>query len=137
MFNSHTVSRRTWLSVVSSLIMILAGLSACAQNQSAGPTINSNAQPITIGIALSLTKSAVNDFSADGQSMQQGYQLWADTVNNSGGILGRPVKLVIRDDKGDDGKIWKVYQQLIQVDKVDLIFGPFSTLLTKAAERDA
>jgi len=116
--------------------MILGGLSACAQNQNSGPNFG-NATPITIGIALSLTKNPNNDFSSDGQSMEQGYQLWADTVNNSGGILGRPVKLIILDDKSDDANNWKVYYQLIHTYHVDLILGPFSTLLTKAAESSA
>ena len=106
------------------LIILLAGLSACAQSQT------SNSQtPITIGVSLSFS----GDFKDDGQAMKQGYQLWADTVNNQGGLLGRPVKLLILDDKSDPDQVAKNYTTLIHADHVDLVFGPFSSLLTKAA----
>ena len=138
MFKAHAAGRRTWLSIVSSLIMILAGLSACAQGQNSGPTTNAplNTQnPIVIGISLSLTKNPNNDFSADGQLMEQGYQLWADNVNSSGGLLGREVVLKILDDRSDEGQVQKNYETLINTDHVNLILGPFSSLLTRAAEK--
>src|SRR5215472_754260 len=85
-------SIKKYISIVAVVLMAFGGLSACAQNT----TIN-NQTPITIGASLSLT----GDFSGDGPAMQQGYQLWADTVNNNGGLLGRPVQLVIIDDKSN------------------------------------
>jgi len=121
------------------MVMLLAGLSACAQDQSSttggGPIAFTNPNPITIGFTVSLTaKSKDQDFTQDGQLILQGYELWANTVNNNGGILGRPVKLVYHDDKSDEATTAQLYTDLIQKDKVDLLFGPFSTLLTKAAE---
>ncbi len=88
-----------------------------------------NAAPIKIGISLSLS----GDFSSDGQAFQQGYQLWADTVNASGGLLGRQVTLDIVSDASSPDQVQTNYQKLITVDKVDLVFGPFSSLLTKPA----
>ncbi|HEY9152830.1 MAG TPA: amino acid ABC transporter substrate-binding protein [Anaerolineales bacterium] len=85
------------------------------------------APPIKIGISLSLS----GDFSADGQAFQQGYQLWADNVNANGGLLGRQVQLDIVSDASSADQVQTNYQKLITVDKVDLVFGPFSTLLTK------
>jgi branched-chain amino acid transport system substrate-binding protein len=85
------------------------------------------APPIKIGISLSLS----GDFSADGQAFQQGYQLWADTINKNGGLLGRQVQLDIVSDASDTDQVQTNYQKLITVDKADLVFGPFSTLLTK------
>src|SRR5512142_3371844 len=87
------------------------------------------APPIKIGISLSLS----GDFSADGQGFKQGYQLWADTVNKNGGLLGRMVQLDIVSDASSTDQVQTNYQKLINVDKVDLLFGPFSTLLTKPA----
>jgi branched-chain amino acid transport system substrate-binding protein len=58
---------------------------------------------------------------------------WTNTVNSNGGLLGRPVKLVILDDKSDPDQVAKNYSTLIHTDHVDLVFGPFSSLLTKAA----
>src|SRR5215471_7701725 len=82
--------------------------------------------PITVGISLPLT----GDFSDDGQAFQKGYSLWASDVNAHGGLLGRPVKLVIRDDKSDPKVTVSDYNTLIGVQHVNLILGPFSTLLT-------
>src|SRR5512146_1794133 len=87
------------------------------------------APPIKIGISLSLS----GDFSADGQGFKQGYQLWADTVNKNGGLLGRQVQLDILSDASSPDQVQTNYQKLITVDKVDLIFGPYSSLLTKPA----
>jgi branched-chain amino acid transport system substrate-binding protein len=85
--------------------------------------------PIKIGASLSLS----GDFSDDGKAFQQGYQLWADNVNQNGGLLGRPVQLDIVSDASSPDQVQTNYQKLITVDKVDLTFGPYSTLLTKPA----
>jgi len=85
--------------------------------------------PIKIGISLSLS----GDFSADGMGFQQGYQLWADTVNKNGGLLGRQVELDIVSDASSPDQVQTNYEKLITVDKVDLVFGPYSSLLTKPA----
>jgi branched-chain amino acid transport system substrate-binding protein len=105
--------------------LVGAGLSACTQGT---PPVSSQ-KPITIGTSLSFS----GDFKADGVAMKQGYQLWAATINNNGGLLGRPVKLIILDDKSDPDQVTKNYETLITTDHVDLVFGPFSTLLTKPA----
>lgn len=126
--NWHIERSRAILSVIASLVLMLAGLSACAQNQTTTPTF-ANPNPVTIGISLSLT----GEFSDDGKAMSQGYQLWADMVNNSGGLLGRQVKLDILDDKSDEKQVAANYQTLIAQHHDNLVFGPFSTLLTKAA----
>ena len=120
-----TIRLKKSLSIVSVVIIALVGLSACSQTT---PTIT-NSKPIKIGFSVSLTK----DFSADGHATLQGYQLWADNINKAGGLLGRPVQLVYHDDQSDPDQTTKVYQQLITVDHVDLVVGPFSSLLTKPA----
>ncbi len=91
------------------------------------------AQPITIGISLSLS----GDFSADGQAFQRGYELWANDVNRAGGLLGRPVKLDIVSDASSPTQVVTNYQKLISIDHVSLLFGPFSTLLTVPASKIA
>ena len=122
-----TIRHKKMLSIVSVVVLALVGLSACSQTTPTSTTPNGT--PIKIGFSVSLTK----DFSSDGQATLQGYKLWADTVNKAGGLLGRPVQLVYHDDKSDPDQTTKVYQQLINVDHVDLVLGPFSTLLTKPA----
>lgn len=85
--------------------------------------------PIKIGISVSLS----GDFSGDGQSVEAGYKLWANYVNQHGGLLGRQVKLIFLNDASSTSQVVTNYQTLINVDKVDLVFGPFSSLLTTPA----
>lgn len=65
--------------------------------------------------------------------MQQGYLLWQQAVNSSGGLLGHPVQLIILHDDSTPAKVVSNYNTLIHQDHVDLLFGPFSSTLTKAA----
>lgn len=132
MYARHSNRLGNLLSIGTSLFLILLFLVGCGQTTTGTTTPTGTSQPktpIKIGISLSLS----GDFSADGQAFEQGYQLWADNVNAHGGILGRQVKLDILSDASSTTQVVTNYQKLITVDKVDLTFGPFSTLLTKPA----
>ncbi|HEX5405580.1 MAG TPA: amino acid ABC transporter substrate-binding protein [Pseudonocardiaceae bacterium] len=106
-------------------VALIAAACSNSTTSGSGPTSG----PIKIGVSLSLT----GDFSADGKAFQQGYQLWADQINKNGGLLGRKVTLDIVNDASSPVQVVTNYQKLISVDHVDLVFGPFSTSLTKAA----
>jgi branched-chain amino acid transport system substrate-binding protein len=112
-------------------------LAAAAAIAAMGVTAAGAAQrassPIKIGISLSLS----GDFSDSGKAAMRGYQLWRDVVNKRGGILGRQVQLKIVDDTSSPTQVVTNYQNLITRDKVDLVFGPFSTLLNAPAARVA
>jgi branched-chain amino acid transport system substrate-binding protein len=111
------------LSIVAVVLMILAGFSACASDSP------QNQKPIRIGFSVSLA----GDFSADGKALLIGYELWRDAVNKRGGLLGRPVELVYYNDGSDPKQASTNYTKLIGSDHVDLLLGPFSTLLTVQA----
>jgi branched-chain amino acid transport system substrate-binding protein len=106
-------------------------LAACSGGGSGSGTGSPAASsgPITFGASLSLT----GDFSSDGQAFQKGYNLWADDVNAKGGIGGRKVTLVIKDDHSDVNQAVSNYQALFSSTKVDMAFGPFSSKLTGPA----
>jgi branched-chain amino acid transport system substrate-binding protein len=108
----------------------LAILAACVALTAAAAatagTAATKAGPIKIGISLSLS----GDFSDPGKFAEQGYKLWAKLVNAKGGILGRQVQLDIQDDASSPTQAATNYQNFITKDHVDLVFGPFSTLLT-------
>ncbi|MGH2383015.1 MAG: amino acid ABC transporter substrate-binding protein [Candidatus Limnocylindria bacterium] len=91
--------------------------------------------PIRIGISLPLT----GDFSEPGQGTRRGNELWVKMVNESGGLLGRPVELIVRDDGSDPDTANSDYENLITVEEVDLVFGTFSSRLviptSEVAER--
>ena len=108
---------------------LVAACSSSGSSSSTGATSTpsaTNTNPITIGASLSLT----GDFSADGQAFEKGYQLWAADVNANGGLLGRQVTLKILNDNSSPTQVQTNYQTLFASDKVDLAFGPFSSLLT-------
>ena len=94
---------------------------------------HANATPITIGTSLSLS----GDFAADGQAFQRGYQLWAADQNKAGGLMGHPIKLDVLSDASSPAQVVSNYQKLIGSNKDQLVFGPFSSLLTVPAARIA
>jgi branched-chain amino acid transport system substrate-binding protein len=130
MIGRNVLRPGTSLKFFSVFIIALFVLSACGGGGSTTTTTTTPSQPktpIKIGISLSLS----GDFSADGMAFQQGYQLWADTINKNGGLLGRQVQLDVVSDASSTTQVVTNYQKLITVDHCDLVLGPFSTLLTK------
>ena len=116
-------------------VLSVGVLAACTSSGSSTSTSSTSAStssspstkaPIVIGASLSLT----GDFSTDGQAFQRGYQLWEHDVNAHGGLLGRQVELKILNDNSSPTQVQTNYQTLFSSDKVDLAFGPFSSLLT-------
>src|SRR5438309_2467919 len=110
--------------------MIAAGfalvLSACGTQTGNGSGSAQAAAPITIGVSVSLS----GDVSGDGKALQQGYDLWAQDINATGGLLGHKVTMKYVDDASSTQQVVTNYQALITQDKVALVFGPFSSLLT-------
>ncbi|HUO69468.1 MAG TPA: amino acid ABC transporter substrate-binding protein [Solirubrobacteraceae bacterium] len=137
------------LALVAAVVLAAVALAACggsSSSVSAGSAsstsgsarstsggASSNASPITIGASLSLS----GDFASDGQAFQRGYQLWAEDQNKKGGLMGHPIKLEILNDASNPAQAVSNYQKLIGSDKVPLVFGPFSTLLTLPSARVA
>jgi branched-chain amino acid transport system substrate-binding protein len=118
-------------------IAILAAAcgSSSSSSSSGGASTSGSASgsPITIGTSLSLS----GDFSADGQAFQKGYQLWAHDQNAKGGLLGHRIQLKVLSDASSPAQVVTNYQTLIGSDKLPLVFGPFSSLLTAPSARVA
>jgi branched-chain amino acid transport system substrate-binding protein len=118
-----------WLSTL--VLLCVPILAACSTSNSTNQ-VNSN-QPIVIGASI----ASSGDFSADGKPTRQGYELWADTINKSGGLLGRKIKLDLVSDASTPESVTTAYQKLINVDHVDLVVGPFADFTAVAAARVA
>ena len=88
---------------------------------------------VLIGISLPLT----GDFSEPGKGVKRGYDAWAKHINSKGGLLGKKVRLKILDDQSNADRVASDYEKLINRDKVDLVFGPFSTRLVVPAAQVA
>ncbi|MEV7085567.1 amino acid ABC transporter substrate-binding protein [Streptomyces sp. NPDC093085] len=91
------------------------------QSESAGDSTTS----VKVGTSLPLTGQA----SEDGKESRRGYEVWAKTVNNGGGLLGKKVSLVIKDDATNQNTVVADYNALLSRDKVDLLLGSYSSLL--------
>ncbi|MDX6546577.1 MAG: branched-chain amino acid transport system substrate-binding protein [Gaiellales bacterium] len=124
--------RRNRIVLAVTAAALAAGAVACGGSSSSSGSSGST-KPLVIGISLSQS----GDFSDPGHAALLGYQLWADSVNKRGGVLGRKVELKVVDDASSPNQVVTNYQTLISKDKVDLVFGPFSTLLTAPAARVA
>src|SRR3954470_1543409 len=123
---SHvSIGRRLLAVAVSSLLML--GLAACGGGDSGGGSSSNG--PIKSGSSLPLT----GEFSQPGTAAQQGYKVWAKMVNAKGGLLGRQVSLVVKDDASSQNTVVTDYNALISQDKVDLLLGTFSSLLNLPA----
>ncbi len=106
---------------------------ASSAASSSGATSKATGSPITIGTSLSLS----GDFSDDGQAFERGYKLWVADQNKAGGLLGHPIKLEVLSDASSPAQVVSNYQKLIGSNKDQLVFGPFSSLLTVPAARIA
>ena len=87
------------------------------------------AEPIKIGSLLSVTGGA----SFLGDPEKKTLVMYVDALNKAGGVLGRPVELVVYDDGGAADKAATFTKRLIESDKVDLIIGGTTTATTMAA----
>jgi len=80
-------------------------------------------QPVTIGFSMALT----GPLAANGKQALLGMKIWEEEINKKGGLLGRPVKLVYYDDQSNPSTVPGIYTKLLDVDKVDLVLGPYAT----------
>lgn len=88
-----------------------------------------DADPIVFGGALPLT-----GWGADaGEYNRRGYELWKKHVNEDGGVLGRPVEILIYDDASDPTTTARLYERLITEDEVDVLLAPWSDDMTMPA----
>ena len=120
------------------VVLAACGGSSSSSSSSGGSSSSSSSgsassSPVTIGTSLSLS----GDFAADGQAFQKGYQLWINDQNAAGGLLGHKLKLDVLSDASSPAQVVSNYQHLIGSNHDQLVFGPFSTLLTVPSARVA
>jgi branched-chain amino acid transport system substrate-binding protein len=116
------VSRRKFIAGVAGVAALAAIGGAYYYSQRSVSSVVSKKE-ILFGAAVSQT----GGYGPSGTEVIKGYQLWAKQVNQKGGLLGRPVKLVLYDDKSDPSTTGTLYSRLITVDNVDFLLGPFSS----------
>lgn len=118
-------------SIVAIAGALALAVGACGDDDDGGGSASGGGDnaPLKIGASLPLT----GEFSEPGKAAKQGYEVWASMVNEKGGLLGRQVELVIKDDASNQNTVVSDYNALISNDKVDLLLGTFSSLLNLPA----
>jgi branched-chain amino acid transport system substrate-binding protein len=118
-------ARLKWPGAVASLVAAVALAAFLVPASAQAPS----GQPITIGFGMALT----GGLAPNGKQALLGAKIWEETVNKKGGLLGRPVKLVYYDDQSNSSTVPGIYTKLLEVDKVDLVTGPYATAMIAPA----
>ena len=88
-------------------------------------------------ITVGFTDSQTGPLNVDSLGQQRGYEFWRDEVNAAGGIKAGgksyKVKFVSYDDQSVGGRVQQLYTRLINQDKADFLFSPYSSGLTAPA----
>jgi branched-chain amino acid transport system substrate-binding protein len=121
------VKRFTQIVLILTVSLALTGLVfAGGQEEAAAEKV------VKIGCSVSMS----GKMAPEGTNVKRGVELWEEYVNSKGGIkVGSDmykVEVVYYDDKSDAGTGTKLTEKLITEDKVDFLFGPFSSGITFA-----
>ncbi len=111
---------RALLALMATLLgAVLCGCGLASDDTSGGES--SSDEPIVIGGSLPLS----GVYGETGVYVRDGYEAWAEEVNQNGGLLGRPVELSIRDDRSDPSQAVSLLQRSINQEGVDLLSGGY------------
>jgi branched-chain amino acid transport system substrate-binding protein len=113
--------RRCRLKTVLAVLTVAAATAACGSG-------STGSGPIKIGGTLGLTGS----LAAPASEYQAIYDAWAQEVNAKGGLLGREVEMVIKNDNSTAATAATAYQSLLTRDRVDLVLSPYATFVGAA-----
>ena len=98
-------------------------LALMAATLAAAPASAQSGEPIKIGFSMALT----GGLAPNGKSALLAQKIWEEDINAKGGLLGRPVKLVYYDERARPRRCPAIYTKLLDVDKVELVVGPYAT----------
>src|SRR5688572_18115022 len=101
----------------------LKGAAALLSAAALPGSLRAQGKPIRIGSTLPLTGplaslAVIHKVTAE---------IYVENLNKRGGLLGRPVEWVVKDDQSKPDLARTLYEQLITADKVDLLMGPYAT----------
>lgn len=105
------------------LTLTLLLVAACGRRPS-GPTC-----PIQIGVITSQT----GRHAEGGLESLRGYALAMEEINASGGVLGCPVELIVKDDRSLPYQAQLAVKELVNEDQVSIISGAYSSAATMPA----
>ncbi len=107
-------------------LLTACGSSADVGRSNSGNTVEGNT--IKIGMNMELS----GDVSAYGNAEKEGIKLAIEEINKSGGVLGKKIELIEKDNKSENGEATSVAANLTVKDKVVAVVGPATSGATKA-----
>jgi urea transport system substrate-binding protein len=106
--------------------LFAAGIATGAMSMASLPAFS--ADPIKLGVL----EDASGNFAIAVIPKIHAIELAASEINAKGGILGRQIKLVEYDTQSDNTRFQQMARRIIQEDKVDVVFGAFSSASREA-----
>ena len=110
------IARRFVLALAAAGCTALVSGTAMAQAPAAGA-------PVRIGSTLALT----GPLSATAMVHKLVGEIYVEQLNARGGLMGRKVEWIVRDDQSKPDLARTLYEQFVTSDKVDLLMGPYAT----------
>ena len=105
--------------------LFLAAAVASCRDSAVSPSEESS-------VTIAGTRAATGSLSTEGRNMERGFRLAVEMLNDAGGIGGRPVELLLRDDRSDPDLAADIYRELAATDSIDLLIGPYASSVTGA-----
>ena len=93
------------------IIAFLLATAACESKSASdddGTPAAASGEPIVVGSTLSLSGA----FAATGAIHKIAGEAFVERINKEGGLLGRPIEWVVRDDESDQAKVSTLYEQI-------------------------
>lgn len=114
--------RTIMVSLLCAMSLLFAACSPAATTgeQNKGGNTAASGEPIIIGGSFAVSGPA----GLTGEPTKKGVELAISEINASGGIKGRPLKLISYDDEGNPEKAVQNVQRLIRGDKAVVVMGP-------------
>jgi len=97
------------------------------------PFRSSASEPIVIGVPLPLSGKQMED----GRMMKDSFEMARNTINENGGINGRPLQLVYADDQGKESIAEKIIKDLVNNAKAVMLVGGHTSAPTYAMAKVA
>src|ERR1700704_3787203 len=97
----------------------------------AAPALAQGKEPVKIGVLLGLTGTA----SVACVESLNSIKLAVEEINHAGGVLGRPIQIIVEDDEGRPNAGIQAANKLADVDKVPVVLGGYQSSIALPAAK--